>query len=371
MKIPILILLLLFTGSAYSFVENTTKGYANCMACHISPNGGGILTDYGRSLSAELMSTWRVAKGFEQPYYGVASNSKHLLLGGQFRTIQVYAENNQVKLKRRFTMQNNLEFALKYSGALLVGTIGRREGPESDEEKGEFLSERHFLLWEVSPEARLRVGKFRQHFGINHPNHTRFVKNNLGFGSNSETYNFEYSHFFDWGEINTSTSLGKFYEDPNDDDGRRNLALNLTHYLGGNSRLGLSLLREKSDQYKRGIFGANALFPLSKSLSFRSELDFEVKKILQNNSYQETEWGLYGDHQLVWQVYRGIFSYLIFEHAQSNLSENLTQINSPGVGFQFLPIPHFEFQLEYQRRLYKREPSNPEHRGFLAFHLYH
>ena len=60
-----------------------------------------------------------------------------------------------------------------------------REGPDETPEKEEFLSERHYILWETSENTRLRAGKFRQHFGINHPSHTRFVKEKLGFGSNS------------------------------------------------------------------------------------------------------------------------------------------------------------------------------------------
>ena len=74
---PLAIFSLLFlTLKSHAFVENTVKGYANCMACHISPNGGGVLTDYGRSLSSELMSTWKVKKGFENPFYGTVKNTK-------------------------------------------------------------------------------------------------------------------------------------------------------------------------------------------------------------------------------------------------------------------------------------------------------
>ena len=64
-------------------------------------------------------------------------------------------------------------------------------------------------------------------------------------------------------------------------------------------------------------------------------------------------------------------AYLIYEYGQNDLSDNDTQISSPGLGFQLLPIPHVEFQVEYQRRSFESDPSNPEHRSFITFHLYH
>ena len=371
MKRLIFVLIFILCSKGHTFVENTVKGYANCMACHISPNGGGILTDYGRSLSSELMSTWKVVKGFEHPYYGAIKNTKNVKFGGQYRTIQVLSENDQVKVKKQFTMQNNLEFAFKYMNAFLVGTVGRREGPDETPEKGEFLSERHYVLWETSSDTRLRIGKFRQHFGINHPNHTRFVKSNLGFGSNSESYNLEFMKFYEWGEINTSLSVGDFFEEIESSSNERNFAFNITHYLKGSSRLGFSFLTGKDTRSKRDIFGLNLIHSIFPKFIFRSEIDLEHKNLINMNSYGELKKGIYSDHQIGYQFFKGGLVYLIYEYAQNNLSDNDTRVSSPGLGFQLLPIPHVEFQVEYQRRSYTSDPRNPEHRSFFTFHLYH
>src|SRR6185312_4028151 len=48
---------LLFGGrAAHAFPEMARFGYTNCATCHYSPNGGGLLTPYGRALSKEVLS---------------------------------------------------------------------------------------------------------------------------------------------------------------------------------------------------------------------------------------------------------------------------------------------------------------------------
>lgn len=372
-KSAFLLLNLICITNIYSFAENTTKGYANCMACHVAPNGGGIITDYGRSLSAELMSTWNVAKGFENPYYGLAKNNEHIIFGGELRTIQVHSENDQVKVKKGFVMQNNLEFAAKYMNAFVVASVGRQEGPKETPTKGEFLSEKHYLLWNTSDQTTLRVGKFRQHFGINHSNHTRLNKQLLGFGSNSETYNLEFMKFYEWGEINISTSTGDFFDDEKElaNQSKKNYAFNFTHYIGGKARVGFSYLMERNSQFKRKITNLNAIFAPSKNSVFTHEVTYEEKKNITQMTLEDKTQGLYGEHNLGHKIFKGGRSYFVFEHAQTNLSDSKTLVTSPGIGFQFLPIPHVELQIEYQRRKRQSQKDNPEHRSFAVLHLYH
>lgn len=371
MRNLILISFLLFSQKSFAFAENTLKGYANCMSCHVAPTGGALLNDYGRALSQALMSSFKVSKGFSDPYYGLVKNNKNLILGGQLRTIQVWAENDQVKLKRQFLMQNNIEVAAKYGDAYLVGTIGTQEGPDSIERKGEFLSERHYVLLETSPTSRVRIGKFRQHFGINHPNHTRLVKSQLGFGSNSESYNLDVTQFFGWGEYNISSSIGDIHADGTDDSKERNLVLNITHYLGGKSRVGISALSGKTNDNKRDVIGFNAITPLTKKLYIRSELDYLRTKDTTAVSSVETTKSLYGEHQLGYYLYKGINSYVFFEHGQGDLSDNDTLQTSPGIGLQLLPIAHVEIQAEYQRKKFASDPNNINESAFVVFHLYH
>ena len=370
MKLSILffVLIILFQPSPSAWVENVTSGYPNCMACHVSPAGGNILTDYGRSLSSELMSTIKT-KDFQNPFYGLVKNSETVKWGGDLRAIQTRAENNQIKRGSQFVMQNNIEVATYVKDFVFVGTVGTQEGPSQIPKKGQFISERHYIMYQGDPTSRVRVGKFRQNYGINDPNHTRFTKQDLGFGSYSESYQLEYFKALSLGEFVVSTSLGRI--DLPDSNREKNIFGQFTHYLSGKSRLGFNLLLGESSRSRRSLYGVNAVLG-TKTNILRFELDYEVKEDKLSASNNGKNHGLYGNILLGTKPFDGFFPYLIYEHKQSNLDQSRQSLTtSPGIGFQFFPISHVEIQFEHQYRTSYAQKDNPSHRSFLVVHLYH
>jgi hypothetical protein len=362
---------LLISLQGHAFVENTVHGYANCMACHIAPTGGGILTDYGRSLSSELMSTFKT-KNFQNPFYGLAKNTPTIKWGGQIRQIQTRTEDNGRKRGQSFLMQNNLEAAAYVKDFVFVGAVGTNEGPESfNPKKGEFLSERHYVLWNVDNTVRVKAGKFRQTYGLNDPNHARLTKTNLQFGSQSETYGLELFKFFEEGEVVLSTSLGRI-DIPDDFNTEKNVSLQATHYLGGKSRLTGNVLLGESERTRRALLGVNGVFPiLNKKNLVRFELDYQMSQTLTGGPKPEKEHGIFGNILVGRKLFQGMLAYFIYEHAQTDLRESRQSLTtSPGLGFQWLPIAHVELQFEHQYRTIVAR-NNPEHRSFLMLHLYH
>jgi hypothetical protein len=381
MKHLALIILLLFgANTAFSYVENVSKGYTSCLACHFSPTGGNLLTDYGRALSKEAMSTWGGWEQSEQPLFGLIKEGQSpewLKLGGDNRVIQTYLNNDSLKSGRLFVMQNNIELGIKLIKDLLfVGTLGRKEGPEGFPERGEFLSERHYLLYSPTQQSRLRMGKFRQRFGLNDPNHTRFVKQSLGFGSLSETYGVEFTNYFGSSELAVSSSLGRI--DKKSSERRldeKNLGLHYVKYLNGNSWLGLSgLFGTSPDEEKRELFSVYGLSSLGKHLLGLFEISYENKEIQQK--HRQT---LAMQAKLASTALKGFMPYFIFEGLsrerqgnKTSLFESRTLTFSPGVGFQWGIMPHVELQFEYQYRVSGGRDgfSDPSDFAWLQLHLY-
>lgn len=364
MKALALIFALTFTAKTFAYSENITHGYLNCMACHLSPAGGDVLNDYGRTLSKELMSTWGI-KGSEQPLFGVLKNTEKVKWGGDFRSIQTHYKSDRLKRGSGFIMQKNIEAGLKFMKVWFVGSIGTQEGPKNFPNKGEILSEKHYLIWESGDNQRVRIGKFKHHFGLNDPIHTRSTKSSLGFGSNSEHYNIEYSFFTDINEIFITTDFGKM-DASRKRQNEKSFSLNYAHYAGDKSKIGASFLYGEENTNRRNIFSQYGLLSLPLHHYLKYEIDFQQAFSLTSDRVDLVVSNVTLGNQMI----KGLTPYLISEFTQRNLKIHNTRTESFGLGTQWLPFPHFEFQLEYQRIKSRSSGISYSDSGWLLFHFY-
>ncbi|NJL23878.1 MAG: hypothetical protein HC902_00950 [Calothrix sp. SM1_5_4] len=317
-------------------------------------------------MSKEFMSTWGW-QGSQDPMFGAIKNKDWLKLGGDARVLQTYLENSKAKQGRQFLMQKNVEFGIQAGKVWVVGTIGSQEGPEGTPRKGESLFERHYLLWETSEENRLRVGKFRLNFGLYEPNHTRVIKAPLGFGSNSETYNLEISKITETDETFLTAALGRL-DLPRDQSSERALSATYAKYIGTNAKAGISGLFGESLTQRRSFAGLFAIFPPFENGVTKLEVDFQRATIASTPDKSQDL--LAGYTSLGYQVAKGILPYFFHEYLHPDLGDRKTKQSSPGVGLQWLPIPHVEIQAEYKRQTLESRPTQPNNVGWLLFHLY-
>lgn len=366
MKIFMGLYLLSMSSWAWAFVENVNHGYVNCMACHVSPSGGGLLNDYGRSLSKELMSTWGW-KNSEKPLFGAIENKEWLKVGGHVRSIQTYRENAEIKQGQHFLMQRNIELGLYAGPVWVVGTFGTQEGPNNIPRKGRFLSERHYVLWETSGDTRLRVGKFRMNYGLNDPNHTRWTKNSLGFGANSESYNMEFVKMADNYEIFVTSSVGNL-DLPRDNLSERSLSAVYANYVGSKSKVGINALVGESLQQRRTLMGVfAAVTPFEESVA---KLEANWQRSHLSTSAEQKQDLLVGFASFGYYLIRGVLPYIFFEYLDQDVSDSNLQQMAPGIGLQWLPIPHLELQAEYRRQESKSTSGGATDVGWLLFHFY-
>ena len=271
-------------------------------------------------------------------------------------------------------MQNNVELGFKYKDVMFVGTLGSQEGPSNIENHREFLSERHYVLFDLTQTSRLRAGKFRVNYGINDPNHNRFIKRNLGFGFNSERYNVEYSQFFEDYELFVNYSFGRIDLSRSNND-ERSALFRFTHYLNGKSRLTFNYLYGESPASNRSLLGVAGVSPFTKDLYIVYELDYENRNVINGEGSggfgppNSSTDNIYTHTRVGYEFLKGFKAYGIFDMI-FNIDSSDGFTKSPGIGLQWLPAPHFELQVEYQNTKIKSQ-SDDTHFGFIMAHIYY
>ena len=188
-------LALLIFSKAYAYPNMIRHGYLNCMGCHYAPEGGSLLTQYGKGISQ--------AMSFKGGEY-TPSESKivdDITLGGrlhhsiQFRGMTVRrGEPVSGKRYRTFPMQadyiNQVDWAPGLRHEIILATApntARRRGvDENTNSKSSFTERLYFrtfkLEWMFIKGKKIAVGHDTLPMGLGIADHTAYVRerNRLG-----------------------------------------------------------------------------------------------------------------------------------------------------------------------------------------------
>lgn len=330
---------LLFSQTVLAFPEMVRHGYVNCTSCHVSPSGGGLLTEYGRELSREVLSTWGT-EGESKFLHGLYQTPEWLNLGGDIRAVQSYVDNQTVQEARLIFMQSDLEAAVKVKSVTTVASYGW------DDIKKKYFSRRHYVLVPMSQEVTLRAGKFITNYGLNIPDHIMFVRRLLGWDQGSETYNVE----LNWIGENANASVTGVLGRPDDTKLNKEygFAANIGLNLSDKSKIGTSFYQGSNQNQKRQLTGVYGLIGFTESLFWLSELDFQQTETLQTAT--DPVQSLVDYQKLGYEFHKGVVGFLIQQWTKTRLKEDNSAQDSYGLGMQLFPRPHFEFQLVWLKQ---------------------
>lgn len=354
---------LLSSSLGFAYPELIRFGYTNCLTCHHSPQGGGLLTPYGRSLSHEVLSTWGEPEKETQFLYGRVPFPKWLEAGGDIRAIQVYQNTPRYEQAKFILMQADLEAALIFDQWKLIGTVGRQDPSGRNTSGGSLFSRRHYVSFQPTDYLNFRLGKFQQGYGILLADHTAFVKRYLNFDEGSETYQIEGLFFNEKWEVFLTGNLGRL------EDARLNLDKGV--YLRGaylpteTIKVGWGYYFGRGSGQSRHLTGPFALIGLSKKWVVLSEIDFQY---LVPDS-RASQWGVTSYLKLNYEILQGLNVYALQEYSQANFS-SVVPSESYGLGVQFFPRPHLEIQLQYQKSKIPLLGNDFSDVAFLQGHFY-
>lgn len=192
--IVILVLGVVLSSQASAEPQNFRHGYPSCSSCHISPSGGGVLNNYGRSVANSALTTWRtirpdlpewIAAGYSGRRGYVNVNSE---FGDLYQTVDMHAE---------------AEFAFEPVPGLWVGGTAGVYGNEHVPEYRRTYAQLNLL-----DVVTLRTGRFLQAAGIQTPDHTEWARRGWGLYQGREVFAAELAVLTQWGELIASQAAG-------------------------------------------------------------------------------------------------------------------------------------------------------------------
>lgn len=347
MSSPLKIFLLLFISASgsllFGFPEMIRHGYANCITCHVSPNGGGLVTSYGRALSQEVLSTWQ-RENESNFVYGLVKTPDWLNAGGDFRFVQTHLDTPDLKSGRFIYMQADVEAAATFGKVTVLTTFGKSNEIEAPRFIDNFMSRRHFVIYQPTNEVYFRAGRFQRAFGINLPDHIVGTKRGLGWDFGTETYNLEAAWIGESLDVFVTGIFGR--PDNLDLNREKGLALRVGHNLGNTYKAGLSYSYGSNNTARRHLVGPYALLGFRPDLFLLAEIDFQN----QQPTAGDKLWGWANYGRLDFEPIQGLHLFLTHDLIRADFKNETTLKRSYGGGIQFFPRAHFEFLGSYQKQ---------------------
>ncbi len=173
-------------------------GQSACSSCHVDPSGGELLTDYGRMVSDDELSSFSSgdllgpsAGGLSEPFFGAGELASGFDAGGSIRLAGLSRSVAGEPDFRVFPMQldlwTNVSIARRIALAASLGASrvpvgsphGRAAQVTDDQGTGlNLISRTHWLAFDLGDdgETLLRFGRLNVPFGLRLAEHTSWVR---------------------------------------------------------------------------------------------------------------------------------------------------------------------------------------------------
>ena len=331
---------------AYPYFR-TTSGTDTCGACHVSPAGGGPLTEWGRGETGDTL-----ARGGDGAFlHGLVGLPGWLDVGGDLRLaalVNDVGDSGGAEVAA-FPMQLELNARVARGAWHAVGVAGVLGSVRGDPTTVEavapapaapwLVSSAHYVMWmpaERGPYAR--AGKFATPYGLRHADHTLYVRRRLGLGVYEEPYALSGGHVGARWDVHATAFVSDPWRGPADRDVGGAL---LVERRAGPWVAGLSALAVDGADERRGRLGASASWwHEPSSVQAVAELDLGWQAIAGDGRAQLT--GLGG---LAWLPARGVVAGAHYELDDPELGAGGDTRHALGLWSTFMPIAHVELSL--------------------------
>jgi hypothetical protein len=347
-----IVMVALSAGLAHAYPQFELSKDQSCAGCHISPSGGGPLSENGMVV-AESISKFGTAPEF---MYGKVSTPEWLTLGGDLRGASGYMQTPQRYLVS-FPMQTDL-YAVAQKGNIDVAvTIGYRPPEEGNELVTSIWSREHYVRWEQDGSTHqgfmARIGRFMPVFGLRFAEHPVYTRRYGGTPLYSDTYGASVAYINDQVEAH----LTGFIKDPLIDPVRHanGAALYAEYRVGEKTIVGAGGMAEISDydQKYRGEISAKQYLPGADVL-VQGELQF-VNPHVSGYGYKQLVGYLMG----TWFAPQGVMVDLGLGHFDENMDLHGLDRDCVDVNVHWFATSHIELVVNNRVELIGKGGGGP------------
>ncbi|MEO8548830.1 MAG: hypothetical protein ABI678_02610, partial [Kofleriaceae bacterium] len=200
--VVILLALLGAAHVAHAYPQYQLSHDATCTACHLAPDGGGILNENG-VLVAES-SAWKAGDG--NWMYGMAKPS-WLELGGDVRGAAGYV-NPGTSSVAAYPMQAEVAASAHWGGISIHALGGLRRPLDGGSPLHVLWSREHYVMWQQAPDTGqglyVRAGRLMPTFGLRLAEHVVYTQRFGGEPLYGEAYALAASYVTDRWEVHAS-----------------------------------------------------------------------------------------------------------------------------------------------------------------------
>lgn len=309
-------LVLLEFNVLVAYPDMIRKGFTSCQGCHVSPSGGGLLTQYGRMISADELSTW--GKSIDPIF------PDWLNLGLNYRHAYIKTETSE----SNFPMLMDTTISLKLlKGLSLVASLGVYSRDKNIESHQAYLIYSRKL--DKKTTVNIRAGKFMPNYGIMIADHTRLIRRHHLIKRGQETLNIEGSIIGKHGELFVNSIMGETDLDENyglsykkSFKAKQGFSAKTSLFLAKTLKLSYSMMYILSGLDEKQSHAISLSASPVKDLYILSEIDYQKNQDNQS-------------HELGYELLKGLVLYSGLEGEKDYL-----------YGFRWFPYNYIEFQIE-------------------------
>lgn len=347
---------------AWAFPENVRHGYTSCASCHVSPTGGGMLTEYGRRTSEEVMTTWSSEKEADF-LHGAIALPENLLVGGDVRFLSIAKDDQLTETMAGFPMQAELELGYKFFDDQL--TIAASTGLYDTHSE----SRRYYLMYQPTDNLHFKAGRFFPTYGLMYSDHSLLVRKKLNFNEAQESNGVEVGYTDEQFQVIVNGMLMNEAADLFDKE--NGFAGRFSYFLGKRSLVGVSYLTGESKVWQRQVYGVFALIAPSNKSYIATEINMQSKSaVVKDDASLPDQGAMISLLKAGYEPMMGLNLFGIIESQKPDAGDYGDEILSYGIGSQWQPRPHWEFAARLDQVYHERYSDKYGYQAYLLSHYY-